>query len=37
LEFVLTEHVEGEAETPSREVFGEIERQVRLADVRKPR
>jgi alkanesulfonate monooxygenase SsuD/methylene tetrahydromethanopterin reductase-like flavin-dependent oxidoreductase (luciferase family) len=32
LDAILTYHVEGEQETPSRQVYDEIERQVRLAD-----
>ncbi|MBI3973737.1 MAG: LLM class flavin-dependent oxidoreductase [Chloroflexi bacterium] len=32
LDLILTYHVEGERETPSAEVYAEIERQVRLAD-----
>ncbi len=31
-DLILTYHVEGEAHTPSREVYDELERQVRLAD-----
>lgn len=32
METILTYHVEGERQTASREIYGEIERQVRLAD-----